>query len=111
MGATDACDRWSPDGPRDLLVDQHPITGRPFLCVPGTREYHSHPQHSGDDWLLHRSTGAGRLIPLCDLLWRTMAANIVGAQAAIQTVGAAVPMNLRVVQGDAVALAQSGAAA
>lgn len=73
------------EGPRDLIVDAHPDTHQPFLCVPGTREYHSHPQHSGDDWLLHRGSGEGRLAPLCDLLWRTMAANVVGLQVLIQT--------------------------
>jgi hypothetical protein len=88
------------DGPRDLLIDRHPLTELPFLCVPGTREYHSHPQHSGDDWLLHRTTGAGRLLPLCDLLWRTMAQNVVGVQSVIQTIGGAAQVQLRIVQGD-----------
>ena len=37
-----------------LLVD-HPSTHRPFLCLRGVREYHEHPQHSGDDWLLYRN--------------------------------------------------------
>jgi hypothetical protein len=99
----------TPDGPRDLLVDGHPQTGLPFLCVPGTREYHSHPQHSGDDWLLHRCTGAGRLGPLCDLLWRTMANNIVGVQSMIQTVGNGLQCQVRIVQGDASSLAVPGA--
>lgn len=31
----------------------------PFLCLPGVREYHEHPGHSGDPWELHRLTGAG----------------------------------------------------
>lgn len=29
----------------------------PFLCIPGIREYHNHPSHSGDSWLLHRGVG------------------------------------------------------
>jgi hypothetical protein len=66
------------DAVSDLLIDDHPLHHRPFLCVPGSREYHEHPQHSGDLWLLHRGTGAGRLAPLCDLIWRTMSANLVG---------------------------------
>jgi hypothetical protein len=37
-----------------VLLDDHPKTHRPFLCVRGVREYHEHPQHSGDDWLLYR---------------------------------------------------------
>jgi hypothetical protein len=38
-----------------ILLDQHPITHKPFLCLRGIREYHEHPQHSGDDWLLYRT--------------------------------------------------------
>lgn len=95
----------TPDGPRDLLVNGHPNTGQPFLCVPGTREYHSHPQHSGDDWLLHRGTGAGRLASLCDLLWRTMANNIIGVQSFVQTIHEHVQVQIRVVQGDPSAVA------
>jgi len=42
----------------------------PFLCVPGVREYHHHPGHSGDSWLLHRGTGVGRLFFVLDVLHR-----------------------------------------
>jgi hypothetical protein len=41
--------------PQDLLVGQP--EEYPFLCLPGVREYHNHPQHSGDPWLLHRNAG------------------------------------------------------
>ena len=37
-----------------VLIHPHPETRRPFLCLRGTREYHEHPQHAGDDWLLYR---------------------------------------------------------
>jgi hypothetical protein len=37
-----------------VLLPDHPITHKPFLCLRGIREYHEHPQHSGDDWLLYR---------------------------------------------------------
>jgi Predicted metal binding domain len=40
----------------------------PFLCIPGVREYHDHPAHSGDAWELHRSAGAGRLIRLLEVI-------------------------------------------
>jgi len=62
----------------DALIDGHPDTGLPFLCLPGLREYHSHPQHSGDDWLLHRRNGAGNLHVVCDRVWRRMARNVLG---------------------------------
>lgn len=39
-----------------VLLDDHPSTHRPFLCLRGIREYHDHPQHSGDEWLLYRES-------------------------------------------------------
>ena len=36
----------------------------PFLCIPGVKEYHDHPGHSGDPWEMHRSAGEGRLVHL-----------------------------------------------
>ncbi len=40
----------------------------PFLCVAGVREYHEHPAHTGDHWELHRTSGAGRLIRLVEII-------------------------------------------
>lgn len=40
----------------------------PFFCTPGTREYHSHPAHSGDSWELHRETGEGSFISILNLI-------------------------------------------
>lgn len=40
----------------------------PFLCIPGVREYHDHPAHSGDAWELHRSSGAGGMIRLLEVI-------------------------------------------
>ena len=40
----------------------------PFLCIAGVREYHDHPAHTGDDWGLHRPSGAGRLIRLVEII-------------------------------------------
>lgn len=62
----------------DLFVDGHPETGRVFLCKPGVREYHTHPEHSGDDWLLYRGRGFGTLGALCDLIWRTTTRLVTG---------------------------------
>jgi hypothetical protein len=73
-----------PAGVRDALVDGHPDTGRPFLCLPGIREYHNHPQHTGDDWLLHRATGAGRLAVICERIWQRMVRNVVGLNVTVQ---------------------------
>lgn len=40
----------------------------PFLCLPGVREYHEHPAHTGDIWELHRPSGAGRLVRLLQVI-------------------------------------------
>ena len=39
----------------NVLLGDHPVTHKPFLCLRGIREYHEHPQHSGDEWLLYRN--------------------------------------------------------
>lgn len=51
-----------------VLIDDHPNSHHPFVCVRGTREYHEHPQHTGDSWLLYRS-GLG-LFALVSTIWR-----------------------------------------
>ena len=40
----------------------------PFLCIPGVKEYHDHPGHTGDPWELHRTAGAGRLVRLLEVV-------------------------------------------
>jgi hypothetical protein len=55
-------------GLHPVILNPHPTTGLPFLCLRGVREYHEHPQHSGDDWLLYRS--AINVFALALSLWR-----------------------------------------
>lgn len=62
------------DNRMDSLINQHPLTGLPFLCQPGVREYHTHPQHSGDVWLLRRTMVS--LTSLADLVWTLMVSNV-----------------------------------
>lgn len=50
-----------------LMVDYGP-EDYPFICLPGVYEYHKHAAHTGNDWLLHRGLGAGRLGFLIDTL-------------------------------------------
>jgi hypothetical protein len=52
-----------------VRLDGHPTTQQPFLCLRGTREYHEHPQHSGDSWMLYR--GNKGLFDLLTLVWLT----------------------------------------
>lgn len=42
----------------------------PFFCIPGVKEYHQHPAHSGDSWLIHRNKGEGKLSTLINQLYR-----------------------------------------
>ena len=42
----------------------HPIFSRPFLCIQGTLEYHTHPSHVTDQWDTHR--GRIQLVNLID---------------------------------------------
>jgi hypothetical protein len=73
--------KWVDGVEQNVLIGGHPRTGRPFLCIPGVREYHEHGEHSGDDWLLHRSQGAGTLGAICELIWQRMVRNVVGVRA------------------------------
>lgn len=41
----------------------------PFFCIPGVREYHNHPAHSGDSWFLYRTRGEGTLLFIIDQLY------------------------------------------
>jgi hypothetical protein len=86
----------SDEGPRNLVVQSHPDTNRPFFCVPGIRQYHDHPQHSGDSWLLHRGTGEGSLATICDRIWRAMARNLIGIHVELQTLPGQLQLQLRV---------------
>ena len=75
----------TPDGPRDVLVEGHPDTQLPFICLPGIREYHSHPEHTGDDWHLHRPTKEGSISVICERIWLLMASNVIGFHVTLQT--------------------------
>jgi hypothetical protein len=52
----------------------------PFLCHPGVREYHQHPAHDGNDWLLHRTSGEGTLDRLLQLLFDRGSSQLTGLQ-------------------------------
>ena len=52
----DLIQAWDPDA-------------KPFLCLPGTREYHDNPAHTGDPWLLHRGSSEGSLAFILEKIW------------------------------------------
>ena len=58
-----------------LLVSHGP-DDIPFLCLPGVREYHDNPGHSGDSWFLHRKGGEGSLAFILEKIW-TYGSNVV----------------------------------
>ena len=47
-------------------LDGHPGTRKPFLCLPGIREFHTHPNHSEDKWDGYRLRGTYRLANIID---------------------------------------------
>lgn len=66
----------SEDSPQDeplfgvqLMMQAYTPDDVPFLCMVGVREYHHHPRHSGDLWLMHRRGGRGRLASILEALW------------------------------------------
>lgn len=93
----------TPEGPRDLLIDGHPSNKQPFLCVAGIREYHWHPQHTGDSWLVHRSAKEGALATICERVWRLMVRNVIGLHVMVQGLPGMplrAQVNIQVAQGD-----------
>jgi hypothetical protein len=59
QGALPVADIVQSNGPDD----------HPFICLPGVREYHDNPAHTGDSWLLHRASGEGSLAFILDKIW------------------------------------------
>lgn len=55
----------------------------PFVCLPGVREYHQHPAHTGDSWFLHRQKGEGTLYFLLEKLYELGVAPVTGWQIAL----------------------------
>lgn len=69
------------------LLITHGPDELPFLCLPGVREYHEHPAHTGDDWLLHRDRGEGTLYFLLEKLARYGLEPVQQYQFGLQIVG------------------------
>jgi hypothetical protein len=52
------------------LMQAHAPEEIPFLCIPGVREYHAHPAHTGDSWFLHRGLGVGKLYHILNTVYQ-----------------------------------------
>jgi hypothetical protein len=61
-------DKW-PQGVW-AVGNPHPITGKPFLCLPGIREYHTHSSHVNDLWDNYKAKGSYTLPFLVDRVWQ-----------------------------------------
>lgn len=48
----------------------HPSTGLPFVCMIGTREYHTHPSHLGDAWENYRNASGYDVGGILTRVWR-----------------------------------------
>jgi hypothetical protein len=57
----------------NVILGGHPLSKRPFLCMRGIREYHEHPQHTGDDWMQYRKHVG--LFSTMDTIWKTCVLN------------------------------------
>lgn len=58
-------DEASPPG----SILQYHAPALPFVCLAGVREYHEHPSHSGDHWLLLRGSPRARPFTLLEQLY------------------------------------------
>ena len=62
--------RTLPTGPTGIFHQgPHPVTGRPFVCMAGTREYHTHSSHTGDLWDNYRNRGGYDLGGILTRIW------------------------------------------
>jgi hypothetical protein len=55
----------------------HPSTGRPFICMRGVREFHTHPSHLNERWDNYRGQDGMNLVGIFMQLshaWRQAAA-------------------------------------
>ncbi|MGA3123165.1 MAG: putative metal-binding protein [Polyangiaceae bacterium] len=60
-----------PSGPGGQLNNSaHPTTGRPFVCMPGVREYHTHSSHTGDVWENYKGRPGYDLGGVITQVWR-----------------------------------------
>jgi len=72
-----------PDGQdRNVLITN--TNGKQFLCFAGIREYHEHPDHNGDAWLLYRHEKRGSIAVICERIWETMTSAVAGIQFQMQ---------------------------
>jgi hypothetical protein len=73
-----------PSGARTILIDRP--SNRFFLCVPGTRGYHTDSEHDGDVWHRYRAQRRGSLAVICETVSDTMTRTVAGVGVQIQQI-------------------------
>lgn len=83
------CENWNEQPPSIALLDRsgqpitstvasstnifhqgpHTNTGRPFVCMPGVLEYHTHSSHLTDHWEPRRNLPGFRLLEIVTQIW------------------------------------------
>lgn len=48
----------------------HPAAARPFVCMPGSREYHTHPCHTADVWENYKNSPNFNLGGIVTQIWQ-----------------------------------------
>lgn len=71
-------------GPVQPMMQAYKPDDVPFLCLPGVKQYHDHPAHSGDSWLLHRGQGEGTLHFILEQLYRYGVEPLTGYRLALE---------------------------
>lgn len=83
------CENWNARPPSIALLDKsgqyitsaiasstnifnnsaHPSTGKPFVCMPGVFEYHTHSSHLNDHWEPRRNLPGFTLFEIVTQIW------------------------------------------
>ncbi len=58
-----------PTGSGVFNSSAHPRTGRPFICMAGSLEYHTHDSHTSDHWENYRSRGGYDIGGVVTQIW------------------------------------------
>jgi hypothetical protein len=59
-----------PTGPTGIFHQgPHPITGRPFVCMAGSQEYHTHSSHTSDLWDNYKTRAGYDLGGILTRIW------------------------------------------
>lgn len=60
-----------PSNPTNVFnASSHPSTGLPFVCMAGSREFHTHPSHVNEPWSQYRGKPGFEIGDIIHKLWR-----------------------------------------